>query len=76
MQKSLFKLSGVHDVTAIPGKNKIVSCIIHSDSNRDLCPDIFQMAKKENWQVHELRREVRTLEAVFNELATAKGGVQ
>ena len=76
VQKSLFKLTGVHDVTAIPGKNKIFSFIIHSDSNRDLCPDIFQVAKKENWQVHELRREVGTLEAVFNELATVKGGVQ
>jgi ABC-2 type transport system ATP-binding protein len=76
VQRSLFQVNGVHDVTVVPGKGNKVSYLIHGDSDRDLCPEIFQRAKKENWQVHELSQEVRTLEAVFNELAVAEGDVQ
>ena len=36
-----------------------------------LCPAIFQLAKEQDWPLRELRRDVRTLETVFNELATA-----
>ena len=32
---------------------------------------IFELARKENWPLRELRRDVRTLEAIFNELTTA-----
>ena len=37
----------------------------------DLCPAIYELARQENWPLRELRRDVRTLETVFNELATA-----
>jgi ABC-2 type transport system ATP-binding protein len=37
----------------------------------DLCPAIYDLARQESWPVRELRRDVRTLEAVFNQLATA-----
>jgi hypothetical protein len=37
----------------------------------DLCPSIYRLAQGENWPLRELRRDVRTLETVFNELATA-----
>jgi ABC-2 type transport system ATP-binding protein len=36
----------------------------------DLCPAIYDLARAESWPLRELRRDVRTLEAVFNELAT------
>ncbi len=38
----------------------------------DLCPAIYALAREHNWPVRELRRDVRTLETVFNELATAE----
>ncbi|HOT91471.1 MAG TPA: ATP-binding cassette domain-containing protein [Anaerolineae bacterium] len=38
----------------------------------DLCPAIYNLAREHNWPVRELRRDVRTLETVFNELATAE----
>jgi ABC-2 type transport system ATP-binding protein len=38
----------------------------------DLCPAIYELARRESWPVRELRRDVRTLETVFNELATAQ----
>jgi ABC-2 type transport system ATP-binding protein len=36
----------------------------------DLATQVYQVAKTKNWMVRELRRDVLTLEAVFNELAT------
>ncbi len=38
---------------------------------RDLCPAIYDLARQNDWKLRELRRDVRTLETVFNELATA-----
>jgi len=38
---------------------------------QDLCPAIYDLARRQNWPLRELRRDVRTLETVFNELATA-----
>jgi ABC-2 type transport system ATP-binding protein len=35
----------------------------------DLCPAIYDMARRQNWPLRELRRDVRTLESVFNQLA-------
>jgi len=37
----------------------------------DLCPLIYALARECDWPVRELRQDVRTLESVFNELATA-----
>ena len=37
----------------------------------DLCPAIYNLAREAGWPLRELRRDVRTLETVFNELAMA-----
>ncbi|MFQ6100169.1 MAG: ABC transporter ATP-binding protein [Anaerolineae bacterium] len=37
----------------------------------DLCPAIYDLAREKGWPLRELRRDVRTLETVFNELAVA-----
>jgi ABC-2 type transport system ATP-binding protein len=37
----------------------------------DLCPAIYRLVRDEGWALRELRRDVRTLETVFNELAMA-----
>jgi hypothetical protein len=39
----------------------------------DLRPAIYDLARQNGWPVCELRRDVRTLETVFNELAIAAG---
>ncbi len=36
----------------------------------DLAPAIYGLVRDQNWPLRELRRETRTLETVFNELAT------
>ncbi len=40
-----------------------------------LMPEIYDLARAEAWPVRELRRDVRTLEMVFNELALATDDV-
>jgi ABC-2 type transport system ATP-binding protein len=44
--------------------------VLGRDSEADLCPAIYDLARDEDWPVRELRQDVRTLESVFNELAT------
>lgn len=43
---------------------------IRGTDSGDLRPAIYQLAREKNWPLRELRRDVRTLETVFNELAT------
>jgi ABC-2 type transport system ATP-binding protein len=38
----------------------------------DLRPEIYKLARDREWPLRELRRDVRTLETVFNELATVE----
>jgi ABC-2 type transport system ATP-binding protein len=40
----------------------------------DLRPAIYDLARERAWPLQELRRDVRTLETVFNELATTTSG--
>ncbi len=47
---------------------------IRGDNGVDVRPAVFRLAREHDWPVYELRRQVRTLEAVFNELATSAGG--
>jgi hypothetical protein len=44
---------------------------VRASNSRDLRPAIYDLARDKGWPVKELRRDVRTLETVFNELATA-----
>jgi ABC-2 type transport system ATP-binding protein len=39
--------------------------------SQDLRPAVYALARDRGWPVKELRRDMRTLETVFNELATA-----
>jgi ABC-2 type transport system ATP-binding protein len=43
---------------------------IRGTNGADLRPLVYEMARKWGWPLCELRRDVRTLESVFNELAT------
>lgn len=40
------------------------------ETGDDLCPAIYDLAREQGWPLRELRRDVRTLESVFNEIAT------
>ncbi len=72
----LSAISGVDSVVTEENEHGRLRYRITGDSAQDLCPAIFQLAKVKDWPLAELHREVRTLEAVFNELATSEGDVQ
>jgi ABC-2 type transport system ATP-binding protein len=73
--RDLKALPGVKSVEVTPSPDGRQYRIRGSDSG-DLRPAIYDLAREKNWPLRELRRDVRTLETVFNELATAasKGG--
>jgi ABC-2 type transport system ATP-binding protein len=43
---------------------------VRGPEHSDLRPAIYDLARERAWPLQELRRDVRTLEAVFNEMAT------
>ena len=53
-----------------------LSLRVRGAGGRDLCPDIFVLARDRGWILSELRRDARDLEVVFGELAATDGGVQ
>jgi len=66
----LRSLPGVKAVTPAPVPDGHEYRIRGADG-ADLRPAIYQLAREKDWPLRELRRDVRTLEMVFNELATA-----
>lgn len=69
VQKKLSALNGVAEVEAIEHAGGWPAYRIIS--GQDICPAVYDLARHENWSLRELRRDVITLETVFNQLATA-----
>ncbi len=61
----------VKRIELLDSKNGQPSYRIYGKSGADLCPALYEAAKSQNWPMRELRRDARTLETVFNELATS-----
>jgi ABC-2 type transport system ATP-binding protein len=74
VQRALSNLSGVHAVerTQTPDGYSAYRVLGRGAAGADLCPVIYDLAREQDWPLRELRRDVRTLETVFNELATAQ----
>lgn len=73
VDNALRKLPGVRGVEAMRSADGFPAFRIlgQSSEGRELCPAIYALAREQNWSLRELRPDVRTLETVFNELATA-----
>lgn len=72
VEQGLQSLDGVRQVEALPAANGHPAYRIFGQGQTDLCPAIYNLARRENWPVRELRPDSRTLEMVFNQLATAQ----
>lgn len=66
-------LSGVKDVQYLETPEGYASYRVlgRRRGQKDICPAIYDLAREQGWELRELRRDVRTLESVFNDLATA-----
>jgi ABC-2 type transport system ATP-binding protein len=47
---------------------------IRGHNGADLRPVVYELVREKGWPLRELRRDVQTLETVFNDLATADSG--
>jgi ABC-2 type transport system ATP-binding protein len=69
---ALQSLAGVSKVETVRSTDGHPAYRVSSqDVKVDLCPAIYALARQHGWPVRELRRDVQTLESVFNQLATA-----
>ncbi len=75
--RALRALPGVQDVEPVQTLENYPAFRVlgADDADADLCPAIYELAREHAWPLRELRRDVRTLETVFNEIATAGEGV-
>jgi ABC-2 type transport system ATP-binding protein len=71
VEKSLRSLGDVREIEAMWTSGGYPAYRVQGQGGIDLCPAIYDVARREGWPVRELRTEARTLETVFNELATA-----
>jgi ABC-2 type transport system ATP-binding protein len=72
VDQALQSLAGVQAVEVQPPLDAYPVYRIVGQAEADLCPAIYDLARRENWPIRELRADVRTLETVFNQLATAQ----
>ena len=68
IEKLLGELDGVQQVNCGLTNDGNYSYEIVGETGFDLCPSIYDLARKEQWSLRELRRDVRTLENIFSEL--------
>lgn len=71
IKKELLSIQGVQAVNIHKTASPFGVYQIQGNTEIDLTPQIYHLAIKNNWPVRELRRDVPTLESVFNELAVA-----
>lgn len=67
LQGALSQVAGVKTVELVDALTYRIS----ADEGSDLTPALFQAALTQKWPVRELRRDVETLESIFNQLAVA-----
>ncbi len=70
IEKALHGLKGVRRVEPMRTTDGYPAFRVLGDEKIDLCPAIYDLARRQDWPLRELRRDVRTLESVFNQLAT------
>jgi ABC-2 type transport system ATP-binding protein len=70
VERSLRMLSGVRGIEPIRNPDGHPAYRVRGMGDVDLCPVLYDLARRSDWPLRELRRDARTLETVFNQLAT------
>lgn len=70
--KLINQLSDVVSVKKEMLSNEFPVYFIQGKPNSDITPIIFKLSVENNWPVRELRKDVHTLESIFNEMAIAE----
>ncbi|MCU0481997.1 MAG: ABC transporter ATP-binding protein [Anaerolineae bacterium] len=69
VESALMELDGVSNVQPFHAHGGYLGYRVVA--NRDICPAIYDLAKRMNYPLRELRPDTLTLEAFFNQLATS-----
>ena len=72
VDRALQKLPGAEKVEQFRSLDGHPGYRVRGPKTADFCPQIYELARDNNWPVRELRQETKTLESVFNELAVAE----
>lgn len=72
IETALRAVRDVQSVEAFAAPDGYPAYRLHGAANADLTPAVYALAREHNWPLRELRRDVRTLETVFNQLATTE----
>jgi ABC-2 type transport system ATP-binding protein len=75
VDKALRGLPNVRGVESVHQTDGFPAYRVLGVGQSDLCPAIYDLARRQDWPLRELRRDVRTLESVFNQLATTTAAV-
>jgi ABC-2 type transport system ATP-binding protein len=67
---ALQQLGGVRGVEPMTALDGYPAYRVLGSAQADLCPAVYDLARQNAWPLRELRRDARTLETVFNQLAT------
>jgi ABC-2 type transport system ATP-binding protein len=70
VERTLRSLSGVRGIEPSRTPDGFPAYRVLGMGDVDLCPAIYDLARQNNWPLRELRRDARTLESVFNQVAT------
>ena len=70
IETTLLQVEGVRDVEPTRSPDGFPAYRILGSAKADLTPAVYALARDNDWPLRELRRDVRTLETVFNQLAT------
>lgn len=76
VEQAMQRLPGANKIETLPAADGYPAYRIVGRDGVDLCPAIYELARQENWPLRELRRDTRTLESIFNQLATTPEVVQ
>ena len=68
VDKALAKLAGDKNIKIQEYKNNILKAVVEIEGGRELRPDIFNLAKKNDWMIWEMHQKEVSLEDVFREL--------
>jgi ABC-2 type transport system ATP-binding protein len=71
IEKLLGKMDGVAGLESMRSLDGYPAYRVLGAQQADLCPAIYDLARANEWPVRELRRDVKTLESVFNNLVTS-----
>ena len=69
VERALRTLNGVRGIEPVRATDGYPAYRILGMDDVDLCPAVYDLARGGGWPLRELRRDVRTLETVFNQLA-------